>query len=354
VTSPILRGLDLETVPYLLGYNGTSPKAAARIALLTPRGDPLLATWQYGLGRSVAWTSDLSGRWAENWLAWPDFARFAGQLVNWSLPRPGDEQLDLSVSTGSSQALLTAAIGDQNAAPVEVTAHLLTPDGETIEVELRPSSAHRYQASVPLPGEGVYLAQVTAYAGNAAGNKTPLASQTTGLVVPYSAEYAHLAADMTLLADLTTATGGQTLSEPAQAFTHNLAIGRQTHPIWPVLLLLAALLFPFDVALRRLRLGRREWQQAQDWLKVRLPGRQAAPTARLEPPSPSVRAFRQAQERTRRQPVAPPPVTPPARPGAPPATSSPPPATPPSPTPPPSDEGDTLARLRAAKKRARR
>ena len=64
--SPILRGID--AMPQLLGYNGTTAKAAAQTVLVTARDDPLLAQWQYGLGRSVAWTSDSTGRWAKSWL----------------------------------------------------------------------------------------------------------------------------------------------------------------------------------------------------------------------------------------------------------------------------------------------
>src|SRR4029450_3189243 len=41
--SPILRGLD--ALPQLLGYNGTTAKAAAQTVLVTARDDPLLAQW---------------------------------------------------------------------------------------------------------------------------------------------------------------------------------------------------------------------------------------------------------------------------------------------------------------------
>src|SRR6185369_16975193 len=83
--SPILRGLD-QGFPQLLGYNGTTAKSASQTILVTARDAPLLAQWQYGLGRSVAWTSDSTGRWAKNWLAWPDFGKFFSQLVGWTFP----------------------------------------------------------------------------------------------------------------------------------------------------------------------------------------------------------------------------------------------------------------------------
>src|SRR4029450_5870503 len=85
-SSPILRGLDAG-LPQLRGYNGTTLKAAAQGVLVTARDGPLPAPWQQGLGRSVAWTSDATGRWAKDWVGWSGFNRFFSQLVSWTFPR---------------------------------------------------------------------------------------------------------------------------------------------------------------------------------------------------------------------------------------------------------------------------
>ena len=95
-SSPIMRGLD-QGLPRLRGYNGTTAKPAAQTVLVTARDDPLLAQWQYGLGRSVAWTSDSTGRWARDWVGWDGFSRFFSQLVSWTFP--GEE-------TGGIEAVL--------------------------------------------------------------------------------------------------------------------------------------------------------------------------------------------------------------------------------------------------------
>lgn len=365
--SPILRGIDLDSAPALLGYNGTQPKSAARVALLTPRGDPLLATWQYGLGRSAAWTSDLSGRWAQNWLAWPEFPDFVAQLVNWTLPVPGDEQMDLMLSVGGNEATIIASIQDQAGRPhsfLDVTTRLLTDQGQPLDVELVPTGPGLYRGTVSLPSEGVYLAQTTAYAAesNSDGEPIPVASQTTGLVMPYSAEYATLEPDVLLLEDLVTATAGQLLTDPAQAFAHTLALGYQTKSLWPYLLLLVALLFPFDVAVRRLRLGRREWVQSRRWVSAHLPGLRPAPAAPESAP-PLLGHLFEARHRARQRQssLTPPPVSPPAPPKPTPSSpgQSPPPAKPtqpasPAANPPTDDDQDTFARLRKAKKRGQR
>ncbi|MCB0212935.1 MAG: VWA domain-containing protein, partial [Anaerolineae bacterium] len=373
--SPIVRGIDLANAPALLGYNGSTAKDTAQVALLTPRGDPLLATWQYGLGRSVAWTSDLGGRWAQAWLAWDDFPKLAGQLVNWSLPTPGDDRLDVAVTTTGGEVALAATVQDDQGRPrsfLEVSAQLIAGDGTATAVELKPSGPGRYEASTTLPDEGVYLAQITA--GDPSASQTneieieteietetgpvPVAGQTTGLVIPYSPEYARLESDVTLLTDLAALTGGRRLDNPAQTFAPTPAIGRQSRPLWPLLLLLAALLFPLDVAVRRVRLGRREWQQASRWIMARLPGQSTQPSSEAAAPVLHSELF-EARQRARERYSAPPPTErPPVSPPKPAAPS--PPASPP-PEKPASlkekeekEEQDTLARLRAAKRRAKR
>ncbi|HET7087407.1 MAG TPA: VWA domain-containing protein, partial [Anaerolineae bacterium] len=81
--TPILRGLDVTRLPALRGYNGTTPKSSAQVSLVSSQGDPLLATWQYGLGRAAAWTSDVKGQWATDWIKWNGFNTFIAQLTSW-------------------------------------------------------------------------------------------------------------------------------------------------------------------------------------------------------------------------------------------------------------------------------
>ena len=62
------------------------PQPTADVILNADPRDPLLARWQYGLGRAAVWTSDLKGQWGRDWVAWPEFARFSAQLVGWTNP----------------------------------------------------------------------------------------------------------------------------------------------------------------------------------------------------------------------------------------------------------------------------
>src|SRR5204863_9891155 len=102
--SPILKGLDADSLPSLLGYNGSTLKPTAEQIIKSPAGDPILAQWQYGLGRSVAWTPDVKGRWATDWVKWPRFSQFAGQMVGWAMPQTNSPGLDtaFTLAGGSS------------------------------------------------------------------------------------------------------------------------------------------------------------------------------------------------------------------------------------------------------------
>ena len=97
-----------------------------------------------------------------------------------------------------------------------------------------------------------------------------VARDTIGFVVPYPSEYdivdnaAQVAAGN--LNDLAQLGGGKVLSlaDPAAAFSHDIVRQPLRVPLWPWLMLAAILLFPVDVATRRisvswadLRRGRR-------------------------------------------------------------------------------------------------
>jgi uncharacterized membrane protein len=358
---PALRGLDPAALPALYGYNGTSPKNTARIDLATPQGDPLLATWQYGLGRAAAWTSDLKGQWASDWIVWDGYARFAAQLVGYLLPAPQAEGLSAQASLQDGEGIIRLEAQDQDGRPwnyLEALATVVGPDLASREVPLTQIGAGRYEAKVEISEPGTYLVRL----GVSAGDQS-LGQQTLGLVVPYSPEYKAGGPDMGLLAELARLTGGSALAEPDAAFVHDLPTTDYAREIWRPLLLLAALLFPLDVGLRRIMLGASDVRKARAWVRARLPrlGGRAARGERV-----LGRLF-QARERARmrargrtgggRSGAERSEVHSPSIKSGTPAEDQPAeglePAAPSRPSPAPSSD-DTLARLREAKKRARR
>ena len=102
--------------------------------------------------------------------------------------------------------------------------------------------------------------------------------RTLGLVAPTAAEYRRLGTDEALLTTLRAATGGVVIDAPEGAWVHDLRSTTSLSELWPLLLVLALLLWPLDVALRRVSLGRRELAGARAWIGGLARRRQAKAT----------------------------------------------------------------------------
>ena len=90
------------------------------------------------------------------------------------------------------------------------------------------------------------------------------------MVVPYSPEYRVTGIDLPFLRELARITGGDQLTEPIAVFLHDLESNAMTREIWQLLLLIVALLFPLDVAIRRLMIGRIDYMKAANWVQSRV------------------------------------------------------------------------------------
>jgi Mg-chelatase subunit ChlD len=300
--SPMLAGIN--SVPQLLGYVATSPKDLAQVILQSEKKDPILATWQYGLGRAVAFTSDASGRWARDWVGWQGFPTFWAQTVASTLSDTASTALELTVTQQGEQARLSVDAHSRTGDFLngyEVNANLVAPNGEVQSVTLRQVAPGRYEAPFTPTEQGVYLIRLTGQAQDGQSF-----SSTAGWTLSYSPEYRNIESNPDLLLRLANLTGGTVASaDPAEAFTHDLSASRASRPIWPWLLTLAALLFPFDIAARRLILTR------QDWVKfmARLGFRRRV-KVQQEERSERMDALLQAKRRVQQEPPAPiaPPV----------------------------------------------
>lgn len=250
-THPILTGLG--PLPPLNGYVATTPKPAGQLVLISHKDDPVLAVWQYGLGRVVAWTSDASGLWTTNWLSWSNAARWWANLVTWTLPT-AESALNINAKVVGGTGHLTVDLPPGTSAPAgsqqQVQATIITPDLAQETVTLQPTAPERWEGNFPATQVGAYLVRVT---WQGAKGSSRLVS-TTGLVVPYSPEYLSMGTDTRFLKLLAQAGGGTILgsNDQAAAFASNLQAVSAAVPIVFWLLALAALLLPVDVALRRL------------------------------------------------------------------------------------------------------
>jgi hypothetical protein len=246
VGSPLLAGLP--PLPQLYGFNGSTLKETARLALLADDQSPLLATWQYGLGRSAAWLSDTSPKWAVDLVTWPSFPRFASQLVGWVLPTGGGQQLsaELAVRGSLTDVRVSFAESSTSQADTALSATLFIGDGAQVVVNLHEVAPGIFGGQLASPAPGTYLVQIS----GGAGDQPPI-QQIAGLVVPYSPEYGPQRSNAALLAELARLTGGTSLSDSAAAFAPAGQPVSRAVEIGLPLLVCALLLLPLDIALRR-------------------------------------------------------------------------------------------------------
>ncbi|GAB4108676.1 MAG: VWA domain-containing protein [Roseiflexaceae bacterium] len=251
--SAVLDGLE-NGLPTLYGYNGTTLKESATAALLGVDDEPVLAQWQYGLGRSVAWTSDAYGKWARDWVRWEQFPRFAAQLVGWVLPAQVGLGLDAAVRNEGGQTILEARLSAPDGSAqndLAVQAVIIGSGGTSFQTQLAQVAPGEYRASIPSPIQGTYLVQLT---GTRDG--TMQAQGTVGMVVPYSAEYRLGQSNPQLLEQIARVSGGVQMADAAGVFGGDLPPVSSAQEIGLPLILLALLLLPADIALRRLMLRR--------------------------------------------------------------------------------------------------
>ena len=273
--SPALRGLRPQEMPQLTGYDTTSAKEEAMTALISDAGDPLLAHWQYGLGRVLAFTSEAGQGWGERWLSWPEFSRFWNQSVRWTMGSPASRLLqpsarlvddgrwtadgsDAGSSTVNGLPSTVTRIEVESLNPdnsfadlADVTAGVRSPSGVVTSTRLLQTAPGYYEAYVALGEPGAYEVLVR----RADVQDAEAASETIGFSLPTGVEYLHAGTNDRLLRRING--GAAYMREPGQALDASNLQGAspQREPLWPWFLAPALLLLLVGVGVRRVDFG---------------------------------------------------------------------------------------------------
>jgi hypothetical protein len=266
--SEVVRGIGAGEYPALLGYVATSPKPRAETPLWTEKGDPLLAHWQYGLGRSVAFTSDAKPKWGKIWLNWDKYKQFWSQIGQWSLRRLENADFTTEVTVDKGEGLVNVdAVDDQGNYRnfLNLQAFVASPKGERQKILLEQTGPGHYEARFPTKEVGTYLLNLMeTKEGQVRG------SQTVGASVNYSPEFLASEPNVSLLRHLVESGGGKLLDPSVVAlnpFEHDRQKTYQPRDLWEWLLKLAVILFTLDVGVRRIQIDREEWLKATQTLR---------------------------------------------------------------------------------------
>lgn len=264
----LVRGIGGAEYPSLLGYVATTPKPRAETPLVTDKGDPLLAHWQYGLGRAVAFTSDAKPKWARLWLDWDKYRQFWSQIGQWSLRRLDTADFNTEVTVDKGEGLINVEALDpqgnfRNFLSLQTV--VVSPTGERQTVRLEQTGPGHYEARFPTREVGLYSLHLRDIKDGQVRS-----SQYLGASVNYSPEFSASDPNLSLMRRMADSSGGRML-DPAipglNPFLHDRQKTFQPRDLWEWLLKWAVVLFVLDVAVRRIQLDRDEMRKAARWVR---------------------------------------------------------------------------------------
>jgi Ca-activated chloride channel family protein len=252
VKAPAFLGaVDMAHAPRLKGITATVLKDAALEVLSTDEGDPLLAFWPVGLGRTAMFTSDVKDRWAANWMKWRGYGPFFAAVVH-AVQRQRLPLLDLDAVAGPAEQgtrriLVSVEARDANGGYRDLLRPSVTvsagPSGSA-DVRLRQVAPGRYEATVVADGSR----DVTLTAADPSG-----ATMSRVIVADTAAEYRFRPTDEALLKSLASATEGGWMPSAAALAVAPADRHSERRPLWPVLTMIALGLWFVDLLLRRVR-----------------------------------------------------------------------------------------------------
>ena len=243
-----LAGVPLDTAPFLLGQVLVKMKPTAELWLTSERGNPLLATWRYGLGQTAAFTSDARNRWAVEWLRWEGFGKFWAQLTR-KLRRPAAlKNYPVTTDHENNGLRLRLDATDERGefvSDLQGDVLVVAPDGTQKKFPLALAAPGELETFWPASQRGAYHAQILLRR-----NGQPVAQQYASATLGYPEEFSLRPPDEELLRALAKGTGGQFNPTPVELLNDSRHATTEWE-LWPWLLVLALFCWVADVAARR-------------------------------------------------------------------------------------------------------
>ena len=230
--------------PALYGYVSATPKTASSPVIMSgEKGDPILTVWQYGLGRTVAWNSDVTGEWTGAFAGQEDYVQLWKRIVDYSTGNAGMGGDSVDVVTIGERTEVNYQTSDYGSA-TEILVTVINPDGDVAEEKLHATAPGKYTAELSTPQTGLYHFNIRRTEDGEIRNY-----MTTAAAVQFSDEYKFdVSADAYLKF---VEQYGRLITEQDSVWTRLSTKTRESYPLTNWLLALAVCLFLADVAMRR-------------------------------------------------------------------------------------------------------
>ncbi|WP_234885170.1 VWA domain-containing protein, partial [Clostridium tarantellae] len=244
----ILSGvIEEDKFPSLLGYVGTSMKDKAIEVLSSNEDEPILAAWQYGLGRTVAWTSDMSGQWSGNFLAWKNSIQLFKNIIDWSVPSYEENgKLNITQQGNYANIKFESENVTENS---KITGIYTSENGDSGEISLEQSEPGVFSGKVQLKDLGFYNFNIREKHG-----EEMRGNYNGAFALQYSPEY-KFNSNSEKLESLVEENNGNFIKFPEEVFTDNIKKSYRKINLTIATLIIALILFFFDIVYRRLNLN---------------------------------------------------------------------------------------------------
>ncbi|MCG8333486.1 MAG: VWA domain-containing protein [Proteobacteria bacterium] len=247
----ISRNLISDQLPPIYGMDISYSKPGATNILQTDHG-PLLATWRYGLGRSAAFTSDLSGIWSQAWLNWDHFGSFLSTLVRWIQQPETEQNIITRTVLNEGQVTFTAEITDKQKNFVNnlsLQLGVLFPSNSSATTPMEQDAPGVYKGAFTAEESGEYYLSL-----HSKNKSSDIGTKVFGFTIPYGDEYRARSVNYALLHNLAETTGGRTLTADEEVeflFSANLSNQEIKSSFWPYLLAAFLFLLILDILIRQ-------------------------------------------------------------------------------------------------------
>jgi Mg-chelatase subunit ChlD len=246
---PVLTGIAEEELPPIARWAVTRARPGAELRLWVEAGgrhDPILATWQYELGRVAVLPMDFQAG-AAGWATWRGFGKLWTQLARWTAAPAvaGDRHLEAWPSRDGTLLALEAVAAE----PGPFTLHV-EPDADVL---LRAVGPRRWLGLAPRlePGRHVATLRTAGQRGEAPAGE----AQAMDLFVPEGPRGGHESRsggeNLALLSRVATLSGGRMEPPPTSVLAARPGTSRRTVPLAGWLVATALALVVTGVALRR-------------------------------------------------------------------------------------------------------
>ncbi|HEY6421198.1 MAG TPA: VWA domain-containing protein [Candidatus Binataceae bacterium] len=256
-SSEILGGIGISEIPPIDFFASTVAKDGAQVPLKMERADnssPLLAAWQYGLGRTAVFAADPDSLASLSWIRWNRYAEFWSQLMGWAM-REGDSGIFTVRIHNARDGSVTVEAENADSAPVSNLVCRVTGPGRAIDIAMTQSDVALYHGEVgPLP-RGKYVATLMLKAGDTEHVLMHREFAATGTLAADAAELRIRPANLDLLNRLAKSTGGIFDAHASAVAEHTGALVTVRRSADSYLLPIVIALFLGEVFVRRRFLG---------------------------------------------------------------------------------------------------